>query len=1726
MKKRLGTWVLVWAMVLTIMPVGFGNHVVLAAPPEGPVPAGLFGAAASTEIVVGGESINAYVAWQNVYTNEMHRMFNVTGVVNPTQIERLTFDLYIPVSRNTIAGGWEVHRFSVWGTGTFNYAPHGGYNNANNMIIAGGTEVTIGSNTYIRLSREFLFTNENDMNFHLQTLSFTTTLPIYIANVRVHWSDESAPAGLFGAAASTTITVGVPINAYVAWQDVYTNEMHRMFNVINVDYPTQVEKLSFNLFIPVSRSTITGGWEVHRFSVWGTGTFNYAPHGGYNNANNMIIAGGTEVTIGGNPYIMLSREFLFNNQSDLNFHMQTLSFTTTLPIFITNVMVHYPITQTDYTVTWHVNGGSPAPTQTTVAHNGTITAPAAMTRQGYDFVGWFANANLTGTAVTFPIDNVTSERTFHVRWEPESVAPQPGWVDMDRLHLWQWGTGSYAFQQAETIAVDGVQMPAFRYAGGSWNVDQWAHAGGGNDLLAFMGPNDVRTPTEANFDDFLGATRVRYTMLIPQMLTVPTQDYLNNPISDSAVPRLTLTAMQNAAYIQSLNQNFVATGSNQDGWTWPGDTAIMVNGIPYRMIVFEAALPVPTGVGVGLQPPPIGGRIVASYVTNPNASAQPVFVLGAQVYIPDSLYIPALGPGLYRLVSDFPAPANPNALQTVPITVGTEIVDAYIIHDGFPTQGGGTWIQNPFRFVPDPADGPIEYVRGISFTAFMPANIRRNSAQQQNVPHIRFDYTVLPATPSFLQLDEINATGLFVSPWLIPQGVEPNVWTQASAFASGTYNAVPGNIPEGPRPLEDFSFNFDNIVFIGGVPYIEINWTIEFSDLVPIQKDELIFTFSIANTNFDVPIYLTNIAAIYHDGPFGGSTMDMDWPEVIFMNGMDSGPSINDFHLLTLSAGLSTTHRGVWGGQQSRMVVTDEGVFAVYVYKQHGELLGTEDGYHFADRRSVALVMQPAACPNGDWVVLHTWNHNSNIPIIMSDASGNVYVAMYEGIQTWPIRDYRPSVARYTAGSWDIAAGQLTVPIQSNIWMEMGGHHGEYTSANISPDGIIYLIAADNVREGAASGQGYMDIVVFDTNSFTWTAMGRLWTEFRFCYMYLNFVRNANGGYDIEIIGNRDELWHRLGYANRPPFDWIFDGFTYWRISPEFPTTPGANSSMPPTGGAAWRPVPNYVNVLQETELIMANPADYPGSAFPHLYNAGTGDVFWDDNGDIHMIYSRRDSYTNQATQMWHMLIRDGEVVFNQMLFAGARTMFMFKDSAGSYYIMEANQNGSQARLHEAVAISDAGWTFAEVGVFELPMPIRIYGFSQAFINGMSSHGDEIHVMYPVRGPFWNQQGPADEWAYFRLCLVSDVSDDFVPVIGITGVPLRGTVGAPLNLAGAVSPATATNRAIIWSVVSGTATITGDTITATTAGPVVVMATIVDGEGVGADFTAEFTINFTVAQAGTPDPDPGPAATPRPSPTPTPPAPPSPAPLQPIVVEEDDVTVTIPVEVQEEWVDENSNLPPVVVDVTVARPEESKVLLEVNLNITVGGNAIEETNNPVIVEVSLESVDLADVNPNRIVVIEEDGTLIAGIFDSETETFVFETNVTGNFEIAYISSLIWLQLQIGLYDIYDVAENMRRLPIDLDVAPVIIDNRTMVPLRFVAYALGAEVDWYHPTRTVTVRYQDRTLSFAIGELAPGMDVPAQIVNNRTMVPLRFVMEFFDADVIWNPETRDITIIVM
>lgn len=107
--------------------------------------------------------------------------------------------------------------------------------------------------------------------------------------------------------------------------------------------------------------------------------------------------------------------------------------------------------------------------------------------------------------------------------------------------------------------------------------------------------------------------------------------------------------------------------------------------------------------------------------------------------------------------------------------------------------------------------------------------------------------------------------------------------------------------------------------------------------------------------------------------------------------------------------------------------------------------------------------------------------------------------------------------------------------------------------------------------------------------------------------------------------------------------------------------------------------------------------------------------------------------------------------------------------------------------------------------------------------------------------------------------------------------------------------------------------------------------------------------------------------------------------------------------------------------------------------------------------------------------------------------------------------------------------------IKTDQPAVIVNGRTMVPIRVIAEALKCSVDWDADTKTVTFQQSGITAKMVIGEkvliLNDGttdysveIDTPAVIINNRTMVPMRFLTENFGFNVEWDNETKTVNIV--
>ena len=97
--------------------------------------------------------------------------------------------------------------------------------------------------------------------------------------------------------------------------------------------------------------------------------------------------------------------------------------------------------------------------------------------------------------------------------------------------------------------------------------------------------------------------------------------------------------------------------------------------------------------------------------------------------------------------------------------------------------------------------------------------------------------------------------------------------------------------------------------------------------------------------------------------------------------------------------------------------------------------------------------------------------------------------------------------------------------------------------------------------------------------------------------------------------------------------------------------------------------------------------------------------------------------------------------------------------------------------------------------------------------------------------------------------------------------------------------------------------------------------------------------------------------------------------------------------------------------------------------------------------------------------------------------------------------------------------------------PVIINGRTLVPVRAIIEAFDGTVQWDGARRTVTLNMENDTIELEIGDSiayyndkAYTLEAAPCIINERTMLPIRFIAENFNIAVAWNNDTKTVFLV--
>lgn len=122
--------------------------------------------------------------------------------------------------------------------------------------------------------------------------------------------------------------------------------------------------------------------------------------------------------------------------------------------------------------------------------------------------------------------------------------------------------------------------------------------------------------------------------------------------------------------------------------------------------------------------------------------------------------------------------------------------------------------------------------------------------------------------------------------------------------------------------------------------------------------------------------------------------------------------------------------------------------------------------------------------------------------------------------------------------------------------------------------------------------------------------------------------------------------------------------------------------------------------------------------------------------------------------------------------------------------------------------------------------------------------------------------------------------------------------------------------------------------------------------------------------------------------------------------------------------------------------------------------------------------------------------------------------------------VILLLTSPGVYADTDIGIEINGIQLVTDTSPTVENGRLLVPVSHLMRELGAQVDWNDQTRTVDITHEAGTIRLTINSRTAQvngqpvqMDVPPRIINNRTLVPLRFLSENLDAQVEWDGVNR-------
>ncbi len=171
----------------------------------------------------------------------------------------------------------------------------------------------------------------------------------------------------------------------------------------------------------------------------------------------------------------------------------------------------------------------------------------------------------------------------------------------------------------------------------------------------------------------------------------------------------------------------------------------------------------------------------------------------------------------------------------------------------------------------------------------------------------------------------------------------------------------------------------------------------------------------------------------------------------------------------------------------------------------------------------------------------------------------------------------------------------------------------------------------------------------------------------------------------------------------------------------------------------------------------------------------------------------------------------------------------------------------------------------------------------------------------------------------------------------------------------------------------------------------------------------------------------------------------------------------------------------------------------------------------------LKDIDLTEKEIKDLVAvrINPDGTTsyLGGKYNAFTGEFVAASKgLEGTFAVIVADRSLYnqVELKVGSTVVYKNRESET-----LDTVPVIINDTTFVPVRFISEGMGGNVSYESMTKTAVIEIDGKEVRFTVG--SKGDATAPFIENGRMLIPLRNISESFGANVIWDSKDKSIQI---